>query len=180
MKKILIELSDPEYNDIMQIKNFERGSAYPPNIAIHAIQTGKELGYPWNTEESSEKSPVYQAGYVKALVDYYYAIEKIVFMPDKGGYTGEQLKEIFGTSITQDILKNNSPREIMDKIKEYENKQKIKIKVGEKISVNNSEGEILSVNKKEDGTYVIDVRLDITDVTVKGEKVKANNFIIEK
>lgn len=170
MKKILIELSDSEYNDIMKIKNFERGSAYPQNIAIHAIQTGKEF--------NEEKSPAYQAGYVKALVDYNNAIEKLVFIPMRGGYTGEQLQEIFGTPFTQDIFKDNSPREIMDKIEEYENKPKIKI--GEKISVNNTEGEILSVNKKEDGTYTVDVKLDITDVTMKGEKVKADNFIIEK
>lgn len=174
MKKILIELGDQEYNDIMQIKNFERGFAYPQNNAVYAVQSGKEI----NEEESLEKSPAYHAGYDRALFDYYYAIEKIVLQPDVGGYTNLQLVEIFDTSILQDIFKNNSPREIMDKIEEYENKPKIKI--GEKISVNNTEGEILSVNKKEDGTYVIDVRLDITDVTVKGEKVKANNFIIEK
>lgn len=174
MKKILIELSDPEYNDIMQIKNFERGSAYPQNIAVYAVQSGTEI----NEDESSEKSPAYQEGYVKALADYDNAIEKIVFKPDDGGYTNMQLVEIFGTSNIQDIFKNNSVREIMDKIEEYENKPKIKI--GEKISINNTEGEILSVNKKEDGTYVVDVRLDIADVTIKGEKVKGDGFIIEK
>ena len=174
MKKILIELGDQEYNDIMQIKNFERGSAYPQNIAVYAVQSGKEI----NEEESLEKALSYQAGYNRALFDYYYAIGKIVFTSNNGGYTSKQLEEIFGTSFTQDVFKNNSPREIMDKIEEYENKPKIKI--GEKISVNNTEGEILSVNKKEDGTYVIDVRLDITDVTIKGEKVKGDDFIIEK
>lgn len=164
MKKILIELGDQEYNDIMQIKNFERGSAYPQNIAVYAIQSGKEIN--WKNI------------YVTALVDYNNVIKKIIFTPNNGGYTFEQLEEIFGTSIMQDIFKDNSPIEIMDKIEEYENKPKIKI--GEKISINNTEGEILSVNKKEDGTYVIDVRLDITDVTIQGEKVKAGGFIIEK
>lgn len=174
MKKILIELSDPEYNDIMQIKNFERGSAYPQNIAVYAVQSGTEI----NEEESSEKSPAYQEGYVKALADYNDAIEKILFPQNDGGYTFEQLEEIFDTSIIQDIFKNNSIREIMDKIKEYENKPKIRI--GEKVSINNTEGEILSINKKEDGSYVVDVRLDITDVTIKGEKIKGDGFIIEK
>lgn len=176
MKKILIELSDPEYDDIMQIKNFERGSAYPQNIAVYAVQTGTEI----NEEESSEKSPAYQVGYDRALFDYNNTIKKIIFEPRNGGYTIKQLGEIFDTSNIEDIFKNNSPIEIMDKIEEYENKSKIKIKIGEKISVNNSEGEILSINKKEDNTYVVDVRLDITDVTIKGEKVKADNFIIEK
>lgn len=175
MKKILIELSDPEYNDIMKIKNFERGSAYPQNIAVYAVQSGTEI----NEEESSEKSSEYQVGYVRALFDYNNTIKKIIFEPRNGGYTKKQLLEIFDTSNNiEDIFKNNLPREIMDKIKEYENKPKIKI--GEKISVNNSEGEILSINMKEDGTYTVDVRLDITDVTIKGEKVKADNFIIEK
>lgn len=53
--------------------------------------------------------------------NFYENIKRIYLGADEGGFTLEQLYEIFGTAKFSVILKENTPKMIDEKIREYEN-----------------------------------------------------------
>ena len=82
--------------------------------------------------ESCEK-----AAYEKGLNDIWEWAKKIVCYIQYGGLGDYHLREIFGTSSYCKIFLDNSPSEVIAKLKEYEEKQKAKdeIKVGDRVRI---------------------------------------------
>lgn len=82
---------------------------------------------------------MYQAGYVEGsdmnligdayqegLNDAWECFKKLVYPVKDGGFSTERLCEIFGTSLPSHIIRDFSPSEAIQKIKDYEERKKQK------------------------------------------------------
>ena len=74
--------------------------------------------------------------YEDGLNDAWKCVKKITCIPEKGGLSSEALLEIFNDRRIYKIIEWFTPTEVIDKIKEYEekqNKNKVEIHVGDEI-----------------------------------------------
>lgn len=92
---------------------------------------------------------MYQAGYAdgnntnlideayqEGLNDAWECFKKLVYPVKDGGFSTERLCEIFGTSLPSHIIRDFSPSEAIQKIKDYEEQQKqadAEIRVGDEV-----------------------------------------------
>lgn len=75
------------------------------------------------------------AAYQKGLEDAWEVAQKLALNKTDGGMSNEKMRDIFGFQAVYDIFKNHTASEALEKIREYEEKQKTKdeIKVGDEI-----------------------------------------------
>ena len=76
--------------------------------------------------------------YQRGLDDAWEAARKIVGYTDQGALTLGALAEIFGTSSHSRIVRDNTAQEVIDKIKAYEEKQRIR--VGDEVAFHHDDG----------------------------------------
>lgn len=90
------------------------------------ILTPEERKQAWIEDKSS---------YDKGLADAWEAARKITCEVKYGGFTREEIREIFGETYASDIMVKFTASEAIAKIKEYEEQQKIEqeIKVGDEV-----------------------------------------------
>ena len=73
-----------------------------------------------------------QKSYVKGLNDMLRAVRKIYGENENDGFTADELKRIFGTIYFDEIIKEYSANDIVQKIKNYE-KAQLEINVGDEV-----------------------------------------------
>ena len=71
-------------------------------------------------------------------------LAKKIILNDKGCYSGEELKEIFGYAYSQTLIRNYTYTKAATKVEEWE-KAKEEIKVGDVVESNNGNGERIAV-----------------------------------
>jgi hypothetical protein len=88
-----------------------------------------QLGY-----EKGQKDPLmlFKTDYDRGLNDAWECARKLTH-PRYGGYRDSEEKEIFGYDNSDDVLTNYSASEAIQKIKEYEEKQKNEFQVGDEV-----------------------------------------------
>lgn len=60
--------------------------------------------------------------YSKGLNDAWELAKKIIIQPDDGGYTAQELEELFRTIVPSEVFAAFTPQEALAKVKEYEDK----------------------------------------------------------
>jgi len=95
----------------------------------HGYDNGKDVAYKelsgWTAEEGKAKfDEVYQEGYDKGADDgrseLWWAIKKIVLEESEGGLPVAAVCDIFGSEYMLDIVRDNTPEEVIEKVKSYE------------------------------------------------------------
>jgi len=110
--------------------------------------------------EFAEK--MYQAGYAdgnntnlideayqEGLNDAWECAKKLTLLSSDGGFSSKIIKEIFGTTNSYSIFDNMSVSTVVDKIKDYEEKQKqadAEIRVGDEVIVNGDRAIVIKVD----------------------------------
>ena len=85
-----------------------------------------------------------EAAYKCGMCDAWEVARKIMLNPNKGGFTGKELQEIFGFNNSHTILSNLSVAEVLEKISDY-NKKKEKMFCAGDVIQNKENPEIIAV-----------------------------------
>lgn len=65
--------------------------------------------------------------YNKGLNDAWELARKIIIQPDDGGYTAQELAEMFRTVVPSAVIADFAPQEALAKVKDYEERNEIKV-----------------------------------------------------
>lgn len=118
-----------------------------------AYQRGLEEGKKAFDLLDAERNSEYQRG----LDDAWEAARKIALGLDDGGFSTHYLKKVFGSPSFQYAFKNYSASEAIEKLKDYEEKQKAsqEIKVGDEVETKDvKKFTVVSFGKDRDGKKV--------------------------
>lgn len=127
-----------------------------------AYQKGLEEGKKQQEKADIEMISEYKNGsYQDGLSDAWEAVKKI-FLPEKnGGYSCEELEEIFGLGSYIKVLEKYTASKALEKIREYEEKRKAEkeIKIGDEISYQyageNTKGVVVQCIHIDEGGYKV-------------------------
>lgn len=92
-----------------------------------AYDKGYKQGQKDNADWVSEKTnDIGQAWYNKGVKDMFDALTKLAYDTHRGGYSGNEIEEIFGTTYEPEILEKfkDNPVLLIENIKEYEERKK--------------------------------------------------------
>lgn len=94
-------------------------------------EDGYDKGYACATNKFKKLNTNFDTWYDKGLESAWECAKKICCVPSCGGYSFEELKEIFGYIFADDIMAKYSIKEVIAKILEYEMKKYIPRRVEE-------------------------------------------------
>ena len=145
-------------------------------ISVYSVSEDKKLMVDFVAlEELEDAQKEIDEAYQRGLNDAWEAARKIVVDTDRGGFTLDALKDIFGTQSYTYIMQDNTAQEIIDKIKAYEKKQKAddEIKVGDEVRLcRHKVPYIVTSCDGDDDTYIL--------MTVNGGFIKAGKYNVRK
>ena len=100
----------------------------------------------WNENVKIIRDNAFEAGQVKGQNDAWELARKIVLAVDDGGYSTEELKEIFANDVYQTLLIETTYQEAAAKVAEWERKKE-EICVGDVVEFEGSYGVVVGVGE---------------------------------
>lgn len=115
---------------------------------LRIIDNVYSIGYDKGYQDGLDDGKINDAQTIidTAINNLWECVRKIALPNEEGGYTIEQLKEIFDTKSISSIIKNNTASEIVHKMVEYEKEQE-QIHFGDEVLVDERKFVALGVDK---------------------------------
>ena len=158
MSKYIVEIK-PEYED--SFKGLMILGAKDSNLFVDtlAVEDLEELNSDYINEHFSD---LQDTAYQRGLDDAWEAARRVAFNSHMGGLSVEDLEKAFDCLVPQQVFKNYTAQQIIEKLKAYEEKQKAddEIKVGDEV-----EDHTDSLHKK---AAVLSIKGDVLHVIAAG------------